>query len=296
MDEVRIADLKTFLAVHRSGSISSAARQLRVTPSQVSKAVARLESHTGARLLARGARGISLTEQGLEIVPRVVAALSAVDAVGRGKKEAEPLEITVAGPSYLVTFLMPAIVAADPRLRTRALELSPPHLRAYLTDNVFDMALMPGKVPARPSAWTSDPVGEMRISLLGSKTVAQKLGPLPTTDDKVKQFPFVVPLVAPSDRFAPLDDACPLPRDDRKVGHEVQTIGAALELAAMSNQLVFGPVVAAKRLMEAGLLVEIPVVGWKVSETLNLLCNGGRVLAPVRATVIRTIRASLGTK
>ena len=177
MDDVRIADLKTFLAVHRSGSISSAARQLKVTPSQVSKAIARLEEHTGSRLLARGARGISLTEQGHEIVPRVVSAIEAVDAVKRGKeKTSDPLKLTVGGASYLLTHLLPYIAMCDPRLRVRGLELSPPHLRAYLTDNVFDLALLAGKVPARPSAWTSDPVGELRISLLATKAVAQKLG------------------------------------------------------------------------------------------------------------------------
>lgn len=220
MDEVRIADLKTFLAVHRSGSISSAARQLRVTPSQVSKAIARLEEHAGARLLARGARGISLTEQGHEIVPRVVSALAAVGGVkGTKAKASEPLEITVAGASYLVTHLVPVIAAADPRLKVCGLELWPPHLRAYLTDNVFDLALLPGKVPARPSAWTTDAVGELRMSLLGPKTLAQRLAPLPTTVE-------------------------------RRVGHETQTIGSALELAASSQQRVFGP---ARRDSGAGL-------------------------------------------
>jgi DNA-binding transcriptional LysR family regulator len=292
-DEVRIADLKTFLAVHRSGSISSAARQLRVTPSQVSKAIARLEEHAGARLLARGARGISLTEQGHEIVPRVVSAIAAVGALKRTTlKASPPLEITVAGPSYLVTHLVPLIAAADPRLKVRGLELSPPHLRAYLTDNVFDLALLPGKVPSRPSAWTTDAVGELRMSLLGTKVLAQKLAP-PTTVERLRTIPFVVPLVAPSDRFAPLDDGCPLPREERRVGHETQTIGSALELAASTQQLVFGPVIAARRLIDAGALVEIPVQGWRVSEMLNVLCNGSRVLAPVRAAVVRTLRAAL---
>lgn len=294
MEDVRIADLKTFLAVHRSGSISSAARQLRVTPSQVSKAIARLEEHTGARLLARGARGISLTEQGHEIVPRVVTAIEAVDAVRRAKeKSSDPLELTVAGPSYLLTHLLPCIVVTDARLRVRGLELSPPHLRAYLTDNVFDLALLPGKVPARPSAWTSDPVGEIRMSLIGSKAAAQKLGPLPTSVEKVRALPFIVPLIAPSDRFAPLDDGCPLARDERRVGHEMGTIGGALELAVATNHLVFGPVIAARRYIDVGTLVEIPVQGWRVTEMAHVLCNGSRVLAPIRTAVVRAVKEAL---
>ena len=57
--ELRLADLLTLLAVQRTGSISGAAREMRVTPSQVSKAMARLERHFGVRLLSRGARGVA---------------------------------------------------------------------------------------------------------------------------------------------------------------------------------------------------------------------------------------------
>jgi DNA-binding transcriptional LysR family regulator len=41
--DLRVGDLMTFLAVRRSGSITAAARELKVTPSQVSKAISRLE-------------------------------------------------------------------------------------------------------------------------------------------------------------------------------------------------------------------------------------------------------------
>ena len=42
--DLRVADLLTFLAVVRSSSLTAAARERRVTPSQVSKAITRVET------------------------------------------------------------------------------------------------------------------------------------------------------------------------------------------------------------------------------------------------------------
>ena len=69
--DLRIPDILTFLAVCRHGSVTGAARDLRVTPSQVSKAVARLEKHLKRPLLSRKARGVSASGEGQKIVPRL---------------------------------------------------------------------------------------------------------------------------------------------------------------------------------------------------------------------------------
>jgi DNA-binding transcriptional LysR family regulator len=203
------------------------------------------------------------------------------------------LELTLAGPSYLVTHLMPTIAMCHPRLHLRSLELAPAYMRAYVTENVYDIALIIGDLEGRPSTWTTDEVGVVRASLLAPPQVAAKLAPFPTSMDRVRQLPFVVPTVAPSDRFVPLDDACPLRRDERIVGHETQTIGAALEFAAQTDHVVFGPVIAARRLIEDNVLVEVPVEGWNVSEPLCVLCNGNRVLANVRKSVLRAVREAV---
>jgi DNA-binding transcriptional LysR family regulator len=162
-----------------------------------------------------------------------------------------------------------------------------------VTENVFDVALVVGELEGRPSTWTSDTVGEVRVALLAPPEIAAKLAPFPATPDRVRAYPFVVPTIAPSDRFVPLDDACPLQRDERVVGHETQTIGAALEFAAQTGHVVFGPVIAARRLIESGSLVEVPVAGWSVAEPLAVVCNGNRVLANVRKSILRALRDAL---
>src|SRR6266852_4405230 len=58
--DLHLADVNTFLVVQRLGSVTASARQLGVTPAQVSKAVARLEAQLGSKLFTRSARGVAL--------------------------------------------------------------------------------------------------------------------------------------------------------------------------------------------------------------------------------------------
>ena len=80
---------------------------------------------------------------------------------------------------------------------------------------------------------------------------------------------------------------------ERWIAHEVQTIGAALEFASRTDNLVFGPLVAAQRLLKGGAIVELPVEGWDVSEPLHVLCNSDRVLARVRSAVMQAAREAI---
>ncbi len=62
-------DLRYFLAIHRGGSFSSAARQLRVDQSTVGRRLAILQEALAARLFVRHANGFRLTPAGEAIVP-----------------------------------------------------------------------------------------------------------------------------------------------------------------------------------------------------------------------------------
>jgi DNA-binding transcriptional LysR family regulator len=295
--DIRMSDLLTFLAVQRTGSVTGAARELSVTPSQVSKAVSRLERHWGLALLSRGARGIQLTDPGRRIVPQIAAAVSALREAESVKREPDPaVRLTIAAPSYLLAFLVPVIAAADPRMRVRGLELAPAYLRAYVAENVFDVALAPGGIANRPKAWTSDSVGAIRAVLLGTPATARRLAPLPAPAARLAGFPFILPTATSGDRFVALSDDCPLPREERTVGHEVHTVGVALELALRTDHLVFGPAIAARRMVASGMLVEIPVADWDVREELHLLCNGDVVLARVRRMLIDVVRNAVASQ
>jgi DNA-binding transcriptional LysR family regulator len=294
MPELRLADLVTLLAVQRAGTISGAARELRVTPSQVSKAISRLERHYGVRLLSRGARGVSPTPAARRMLPRIANAVEELRATnGHREDHGADVELAVAGPSYLIAHVLPSIVNLMPGAHVRGLELAPAYLRAYIAENVFDVALVPGGIHNRPAAWTSEPVGEIRSALFGRPSYVKRIGPLPLTVDRVREQPFIAPTTGGGDRFVTISDDCPLSREERIIAHEVQMIGAALELAAATDHLVYGPMLAARRFVEAGALVEVPVVDWDMREPVHVLCNGYRVLSRTHAVLMRAVRSVL---
>lgn len=78
MDEGRIEDLRFFLAVSRTGTFSAAARALGVDQSTVSRRVGAFEASLGKRLFERGARAVTLTPLGEDLVPSAVAAEAAL--------------------------------------------------------------------------------------------------------------------------------------------------------------------------------------------------------------------------
>jgi DNA-binding transcriptional LysR family regulator len=77
----RAGEMMVFARVVEAGSFSEAARQMLMTPSTVSKLVARIEDRLGARLVERSTRRLSLTDEGRLYYERSVALLAELDAI-----------------------------------------------------------------------------------------------------------------------------------------------------------------------------------------------------------------------
>ncbi|KJS40560.1 LysR family transcriptional regulator [Roseovarius sp. BRH_c41] len=79
-DTNRLAEIETLLSVLAEGSFSAAARMRGMTPSAVSKMMARLEERLGVTLLKRSTRKIQVTEEGARFARQGQAILEALDA------------------------------------------------------------------------------------------------------------------------------------------------------------------------------------------------------------------------
>jgi DNA-binding transcriptional LysR family regulator len=116
--------LLTFRTVARAGSFSAAARELALTQPAVSQQVAALERELGARLLHRGAGGLTLTDAGaiaLEHAEAVAERLALADVqLAELSDDAGPLRVG-AFPSALATLVPQAIERLVPR-RVEAIE------------------------------------------------------------------------------------------------------------------------------------------------------------------------------
>ena len=288
--DIRLADLETFLVVVRSGTINGAARQLSVTPSQVSKALARLERQLGSPLVRRSPQGVAVSDQGRDLTPRLVDVLTAVRALSRAEPAAS--DLTLATSSALAAFLVPAIIAALPGQRVHSVETQPGVPGAHAGASWFDVALISG-AQHWPASWSQTRVGTIRKGLFASPTKARTLGRRPAAERLHGEL-FIGPIYNDRGLLVPGDDGCPLPDWVRRFGHRTETLALALSLARSSDQLVFAPTFAARELVARGELVEVPVRGWNVREPLQLVCHQDRIQARVERAMVRAIQGAVG--
>ncbi|MER8750510.1 LysR family transcriptional regulator [Mesorhizobium sp. M1050] len=159
----RSGEIEVFVRVVEDGSFSAAARALRMTPSAVSKLIARLEARLGARLVSRSTRKLQLTpegtafyESGLRILADMAAAEqeAAAGAAPRGR-----LRVNTYVP-FGVHRLMPLL----PRFLERYPEIS---VDLVLSDSVIDLMAERADVAIR-----AGPLSESRL-------MARKLGQSP---------------------------------------------------------------------------------------------------------------------
>ncbi len=287
--DLRLPDISAFLVVQRLGTVTGAARQLGSTPSQVSKAVARLEAQLGCALFSRSSHGVLLTEAGRRLLPRLDDVVSRMETLQRGDEPRAPV-VVFAAPSFINSAFLPAIAQACPGQRVRGLDLPPALVRAYASENFFDATICVGP-PRLSDAWSSIQIGSCRSALFGSPALARSLGKQPIAPEALKDLTFVSPVYNVQGQSIPVDDACPLPRGQRRDGHEVQTIGLALDLAQESEQLVFGPAFAARDHLRRRTLVEIKVKTWEVVSPLHLACNVDRVMARWQTSIAAAVKA-----
>jgi DNA-binding transcriptional LysR family regulator len=80
---VTLEDLRVFVIVYQTGSLSAAARTLSCTQSAVSQHIKRLEKQTGLALIERQPRGVAPTQAGQVLYQAALAGIGSLDAALR---------------------------------------------------------------------------------------------------------------------------------------------------------------------------------------------------------------------
>lgn len=102
-------DVRHFLAVAQSGTLSGAAREIKVDHATVSRRLAALETALDVKLVDRMPRSCRLTVLGRQVLERAVEMEAAADGIARLAKAAHaPLagRITLSAPPVLATHLL----------------------------------------------------------------------------------------------------------------------------------------------------------------------------------------------
>lgn len=147
----RFGEMQVFRLVVETGSYSRAARHLRMTPSTVSKLIARIEARLGLRLFERSTRRLSLTGEGQAYYERGIAVIDDFEAIerdlsGRAGTPSGTVRVTssVAFGMLGIEPILPAFWQAYPEV-TVELSLSEERLDLYLER--LDVAFRVGALP-----------------------------------------------------------------------------------------------------------------------------------------------------
>ncbi len=184
----RFQAIATFARVVESGSFAGAAKRLGVSVSSVSRQVAELESHLGARLLNRTTRRISLTEPGRAFHERSVQLLADLEEAEASASEGAAVPRGTLRLSCPVSFGMdhiaPAVADFMRRYSGVKLELELSDRIVDLVDEGFDAAVRIGAV--RGQNLVARRVGTSRLVCCASPAYLAAHGEPRTPEDLAK--------------------------------------------------------------------------------------------------------------
>ena len=108
-------DLRVFLAVARTESLSGAGRQLKIDPATVGRRIARLEEGLGVSLFAKSPQGYELTRDGGRLLAHAETAEQAVslgqdDLSGDGDERLKGV-IRIGAPDGCANYVLPRVMA-----------------------------------------------------------------------------------------------------------------------------------------------------------------------------------------
>jgi len=170
-------DLRLFLAVARTGSISGAAKQLGVQHSTVSRRMRQFEEKLGSRLIERKTGRYKLTQAGqnvMEAAGRIEREVLAVDGalLGKDTQYVGPLKVAALN-NMASTVLMPMFAAFNEEWPQIELHIIVSNIDASLSQREADVAIRLTNTP------TDTLIGKRVVTvascIYGSKSYIKKL-------------------------------------------------------------------------------------------------------------------------
>lgn len=175
------------------GSLSAAARKLRIPVATLTRNVNDLEAFVGTKLLVRSTRKLELTDAGAEYVASAKQILEQVDEQERraaGEFTAPRGELVIAAPVQVARLrVLPVIdqfLKLYPEIRIRLLQSD---RNVDLIDSHADVAVRIGRL--RDSSLVAARVGNLRVVVVASPGFVEKYG-TPSTPDDLRNYPCVV--------------------------------------------------------------------------------------------------------
>ncbi|MDF0601454.1 LysR family transcriptional regulator [Psychromarinibacter sp. C21-152] len=190
--DIQWDDLRVFLAVARTESLSGAGRQLRLDPATVGRRMQRLETAVGAPLFAKSPQGYALTVDGQRLLDHAERAEQAVTGAAEevgGQAGQLTGQVRIGAPDGCANYLLPQICTrlseANPGLEIQVLAL--PRV-VNLSKREADMAItVSAPVSGR---LTVQKITDYHLHLAAHRSYLRGGPPIRTLDD-LTQHPII---------------------------------------------------------------------------------------------------------
>lgn len=173
----RFTEMEVFVTVIETGGFSAAARQVRLTPSAISKLIARLEARLGTRLFNRSTRQFQLTPEGCtfyEAAKRILADLSeAEQRASQGERAAGRVRISTSASYFhhVLAPIVPQFMALYPAV---TLDISITDALVDLLAERTDIAIRTG--PLKTSSLIARKLGETARTIVAAPSYLEQYG------------------------------------------------------------------------------------------------------------------------
>lgn len=295
-----IRQLRYFLAIVAEGSFSAAAQKIGVAQPSLSQHVLRLETELGVKLLDRSPRGVQLTEAGQILsqhAGRIVEALDAAIADIRERGGAPRGPVAFALPSSvgmaLSVPLAETVRHEHPGIMLRAMDAMSGHVQSWLEAGVVDLGVLYNVESVRHLKVTPLLVEELYL------VAAADAWPRPVDEGGLARAPVTLreaaalPLVLPSRSHGlreRIEASARAVGVDLNVTIEMDSLVQIKELVARGSGYSILAHAAARKEVEAGEIVLIPIVEPVLRRTVHLVRNPAR---PVTRAVLEVERLTL---
>lgn len=180
----RAREMEVFAQVVDQGGFSAAARVCRMTPSAVSKLVARLEVRLGARLVNRSTRALQLTPEGCAFYERTTRILADIEEAERGAGAGEQpvgrirLNTSASYATHILAPILPEFLDRYPGI---TLDLVQTDMVVDLLAERIDVAVRAG--PLKTSSLVARKLGDTAMIIVGAPEYLGRVGEPESIDD-----------------------------------------------------------------------------------------------------------------
>ena len=177
LDVNRSREMEVFIRVVDQGGFSPAARLCRMTPSAVSKLIARLEARLGTRLINRTTRNFQLTPEGCAFYKRAARIVADIEdaerSAGAGEQPVGRIRLNTSA-SYATHILAPILPDFLDRYPNVALDIVQTDAVIDLVTERTDIAVRAG--PLKSSSLVARKLGQSTMVIVGAPSYLRRAG------------------------------------------------------------------------------------------------------------------------